>query len=194
MAKKSLVHCRTCGKPINRMIEIEGVDWTMPSRNFYYHVSCYNNWAKKNDSIHARATDKEWFQWLLYYLNHIVKAPIDYAKITSQWKNYLNQKTKTAKGICMAIKYFYEVQNGDKMKSQGGIGIISYIYDESCQYWCEREEKESGICTRIEEQIKEFAQQERIQIKREKTNKKEEAKKELMDALAKLGEGDNESE
>ena len=56
------------------------------------------------------------------------------------------------------------------------------------------EEKEAGLCARIEEQIKNFAQKEKIKIKKEKIDKKEEAKKELMNALAKLNEEDDESE
>ena len=48
--------------------------------------------------------------------------------------------------------------------------------------------------TPIEEQIKNFAQKEKIKIKKEKIDKKEEAKKELMNALAKLNEEDDESE
>ena len=188
------VHCRICGKEINRLLEVDGIDWIMPSKNFYYHLDCYNKWAKKNDDIHAKATDEEWYQSLLYYLNHVIKAPINYSKLASQWKNYLNQKTKTAKGVYMAVRYFYEVQKGDKNKSQGGIGIVSYIYEDSCKYWSEREEKEAGLCARIEEQIKNFAQKEKIKIKKEKIDKKEEAKKELMNALAKLNEEDDESE
>lgn len=188
------VHCRTCGKEINRMLELEDIDWIMPSKNFYYHIDCYNKWAKKNDDIHAKATDEEWYQSLLYYLNHIVKAPINYSKLTSQWKNFLNQKTKTAKGVYMAVRYFYEVQKGDKNKSQGGIGIVSYIYEDSCKYWREREEREAGICSRIEEQIKLFAMTQKTVVKKERNNKKEKAKQELMDALNKLDNEDEDSE
>ena len=43
MARKLLpVHCRICGKEINRLLEVDGIDWIMPSKNFYYHLDCYN--------------------------------------------------------------------------------------------------------------------------------------------------------
>lgn len=179
--------CRICHKKINKLIEVEGQDWIMPSKNYYYHAICYNNWAKKNDDIHAKATDEEWYQSLLYYLNHTIKAPIDYKKLGSQWNNFIKQKTKTAKGVYLAVKYFYEVQHGDKNKCQGGIGIVSYVYNDSCQYWRDREEKESGICARIEEQIKELSRQKWVRIKTEdETDRKEMAQKKLAGALAAL--------
>lgn len=181
--------CRICHKKINKLIEIEGEDWVMPSKNYYYHASCYNNWAKKNDDIHAKATDEEWFESLKYYLSHVVKAPIDYKKLTSQWNNFLKQKTKTAKGVYLAVKYHYEVQHGDKTKAQGGIGIVSCVYDDSCSYWRERESREAGICARIEEQIKQLAQQKWIRVEtEEEIDRKTEAQKKLANALMNLGE------
>ena len=188
MATKKLapVHCRVCKGTINRMIELEGDDWVMPSKNFFYHTKCYNSWAKKKDDIHAKATDDEWYESMIYYLNHVVKAPMDYKKIKSQWNTFLKQKTKTAKGIYLAVKYFYEIQKGDKMKSQGGIGIVSCIYEDSCQYWRNREKREAGICDRIEQQIKEFAKQKWVKVKVEEVNRKKEAQEELFAALAKL--------
>lgn len=160
--------CRICHKKINKVLELEDTDWIMPSKNYYYHVTCYNNWAKKNNNIHAKASDEEWFEALKYYLNHVIKAPIDYKKLTSQWNNFLKQKTKTAKGIYFSVKYFYEVQKGDKEKCQGGIGIVSHIYADSSNYWYEREAREAGICAKIEEQIMELKNREVIRVQKQK--------------------------
>lgn len=190
MGKLGIVHCRVCKKPINRLVEIEDVDWVMPSTNYYYHKKCFEQWAKKNSELHAIANDDEWYQSLLYYLNHVIKMEIDYKKLQSQWNNYLRQKTKTAKGIYFAMKYFFEVIHGDKTKASGGIGIISYIYDDSCQYWHEREEREEGICEQIEQQILEVI---RLKGKRnlrklEEIDRKAAAQKELAAALSELGD------
>ena len=97
----------------------------------------------------------------------LIKAEIDYKKTTSQWKNFLKQN-KTAKGVYFAIRYFYDVQHGDKTKCQGGIGIVSSIYDDSREYWYKREENDRGICGRIEEQIKQQARQQKIILKQTK--------------------------
>lgn len=186
------VHCRVCKGAINRMIELEDEDWVMPSKNFYYHTKCFNDWAKKNDDIHAKATDEEWYQSLMYYLGHVVKMPLEYKKTRSQWNNFLKQKTKTAKGIYLAVKYAYEIQHCDKNKAQGGIGIVSCVYEDSCSYWRAREEREAGICARIEEQIKEFAKQKWVRVTVEEEDRKEKAKAELFSALAELGDEDEE--
>ena len=164
MARRPFVHCRVCKKEIDRDNE---TDWFMPSRNYYYHKKCYKEWVEKKDDLHAKANDNECYDALLYYLSHVVKAPIDYKKTASQWKNFMKQN-KTAKGIYFAIRYFYDVQNGDKEKSQGGIGIVSSIYEDSREYWYKREENEQGVCARIEEQMRQQANQTKIVLKQTK--------------------------
>lgn len=148
-----MVKCRACGKTFNRDTLIENVDWVMPSVNHYYHKYCYDQWINKQGELSATLTSEEWFEALKYYLNHVVKAPIDYKKFTSQWNNFLKQK-KTAKGIYFSVRYYYDVINGDKEKSQGGIGIVSLIYQDSCDYWTGRFERDNTIIQRIEEQAR----------------------------------------
>ena len=165
MARKlPLVHCRVCKKDIDRQNE---TGWIMPVNKFYYHEKCYADWVEKKDDLHAKASDNEWYEAMIYYLSHVIKAEIDYKKTTSQWKNFLKQN-KTAKGVYFAIRYFYDVQHGDKTKCQGGIGIVSSIYDDSREYWYKREENDRGICSRIEEQIKQQAKQQKIILKQTK--------------------------
>ena len=145
----------------------------MPSKNQYYHKRCFEQWANKNSKLSSTMADNEWFESLKYYLNHTIKAPIDYKKLTSQWNNFLKQK-KTAKGIYFAMRYFYDVLKGDKNKSQGGIGIVSLIYQESCSYWESRFIKDATIIQKIEEQAREQLEQ-RIITKpqtKKKTHKK----------------------
>lgn len=162
--KRPPVHCRVCKEKIYRDEE-DG--WIMPSRNYYYHEKCYSEWAVKKDDIRAQASNDEWYEALKYYLSNVIKAPIDYKKTKSQWNNYLKQK-KTAKGVYFAIRYFYDVLRGDKSKCLGGIGIVSSVYDDSCAYWYHREENDSGVCERIEEQMRVQAQQKQITVKQTK--------------------------
>lgn len=159
-----LVHCRVCKGSIDRETQIEGVDWIMPSKNYFYHKKCYEDWKRKKNDIHANAEDDMWFESLKEYLAKDVKMSVDYAKITSQWKSLLKQG-KTAKGIYFAIKYFYDVRKGDPKKSENGIGIVAHIYEEGCAYWVEREQRDKGICERIANQVRQRQEQETIILK-----------------------------
>lgn len=173
MAKASIVHCRLCKKEIDKSIEKENIDWVMRSRGWYYHCSCYNDWIKKKDDIHTNNIDEElWKDAAYQYLHRDLRISIDYMKFDSQWKNFLKQG-KTPKGIYFSLRYFYEVKNGDTSKAQDGIGIIKFIYGEAGEYWVERESRESGICAKIEEQIREAAAQEKrvVQSKNKKSIK-----------------------
>ena len=52
------------------------------------------------------------------------------------------------------MRYFYEIAKGDPKKSENGIGIADYIYEEGTNYCGERNQRDKGICDRIEEQIR----------------------------------------
>lgn len=165
-----IIMCRACGQ----RFDTEKEEWVLPAKNQYYHKKCYEEWVNKKDELSSVMSDSEWFESLKYYLGHIVKAPIDYKKLTSQWNNFLKQK-KTAKGIYFSIRYFYDVAKGDKEKSQGGIGIVSAIYQDSCNYWTERFERDNSIIEKIERQAKEQLAQQKIvivQTKKKETRKK----------------------
>lgn len=158
---KPPVHCRICRKKIYREKE---TGWIMPSVNYFYHEACYNGWVANQGNLYAEGTDEEWFDALYYYLTNVVKIPLNFMKVQSQWKNLLKQK-KTAKGIYFAIRYFYDVLRGDKEKALGGIGIVSSIYADSCAHWYKREEKDKDICARLSKQILKQARQERVVIR-----------------------------
>lgn len=147
------VKCRACGNYFDRDLLLEDVDWVMPSKNHYYHKNCYEQWARRKQDLDTTLTNDEWFEALKYYLNHEIKAPIDYRKMTSQWNNFLKQK-KTAKGIYFAMRYFYDVAKGNKEQSQGGIGIVSFIYQDSCYYWEEKFKHDNTVLEKIERQIR----------------------------------------
>lgn len=133
----------------------------MPTKNFYYHAQCYEDFAKKKNliknDIHAEVDNELWFEALYDFLRKDLKMSLNMVKMKSQWNNFL-KKGYTAKGIFFCMKYFYEVARGDPAKSDG-IGIVSFIYQEGCQYWVDRERQDAGICARIEAQIKHAEEQ-----------------------------------
>lgn len=175
MAKSIMVQCRFCGEKFDRVNLVQDIDWVKPANNMYYHKTCYQekqSWVKKKKDVNAQANDEEWFSILYDYLKRDIKISIDYVKFKTQWKNFL-KKNMTAKGIFFCAKYFYEIKKGDPSKSEGGIGIIPYIYEEGKEYWQQRSIQDRGVIARIEQQMLEAALQEKIKVKKkEKTRPK----------------------
>ncbi len=161
--KLGLVHCRICKQPIDREID---TDWIMKSRNFYYHKSCYNNWRESDHS-----NDEAYIELIYDYISHDLKINYDYFLCEAQRKKFLKENKMTNKGILFSLKYFYEVQKGDREKSHGGIGIVPYIYKEACEYWVERERRNKGIVEKIEQQMRE-AKDRRHRVVKAKRKKK----------------------
>lgn len=173
MAKLAIVHCRLCKKEIDRNIEKEQIDWVMKSKNWYYHTKCYEDWINKKDDIHTKDLNEEMWKDAAYqFLQKDLKISINYQKFNSQWNNFV-KTGKTPKGIYFSLRYFYSIKNGNKEDAKEGIGIIPYIYNESCAYWVEREHIENGICKKIEEQIRQKENQLILtrRVKRKEKNK-----------------------
>lgn len=169
MAKKPLVHCRRCHVAIDREAQD---DWCTPSKGYYYHKSCYEDFVKKKGKIQegdisTEAEDDFWKSAVYDYLRKDLKISVNYIKFSSQWENFL-KKNMTAKGIYFSLRYFYEIAHGDPKKCENGIGIVPHIYNEGTCYWGERNQRDKGICNRIEEQIRQAEQQKTVVIHRKK--------------------------
>ena len=164
-----VVHCRICGGEINREKDAVGT-WTQTAKNYYYHTSCYETWSAKKNDIHSDADDKLWKDATYKYLQQDMKIVVDFPKFNSQWNSLLKKK-RTPKGIYFTVRYFYEVQHGEREKAQGGIGIVDFIYEEACTYWCERENICSNIVSQIEEQMK-LAQEREVKVIRQPQKKR----------------------
>lgn len=165
MAKMALVHCRICGRAIDRLSDTEE-SWFMPAKNQFFHTKCYNDFeeSKKILRFTDAKEDDNWKRRLTDYLSKDLKISLNYSKVGSQWNNFIAQGMSGA-GIYFAVRYFYDCLKGDKNKAQGGIGIVSSVYKDSCEYWTERDKKEKRIIQEIEAQLESLKQQEdNIQI------------------------------
>lgn len=170
-----VVHCRLCKHDINK----DNLDeWIMPSKNWYYHKACYEDFVKKKGRISegdltVEADDDTWFNHVYEYLTKELKMPVNFIKFKSQWTNFLADKKnpKTAKGIYWTLRYFYDIQHGDPSKSENGIGIVSHIYKEGTEYWGARRLRDQNICAQIEQQIRQLQQQPTVVIKQERPKK-----------------------
>ena len=144
-----MAQCRLCKIEIDK----EKDDWVMPSRNYYYHKKCYENWKKAQPD-----NDEEYVDLIYDFIARDLKVAYDYWVCEAQRKKFLKEKM-TNKGILFALKYFYEVKHGVWEKGHGGIGIIPFIYTDACAYWAAQERKSKGIIAEIERQMREAAGQ-----------------------------------
>lgn len=166
MKKLPLVTCRICKQKINRNLEIEGVDWIMPSKNYFYHKKCYEDW-KFSEPL----KDEEWVHYIYDFLSRDLKVSYNYHLCEAQRKKFIKENKFTNKGIFFSLKYFYDIKNGDWKKSHQSIGIIPYIYQEACSYWVTQNRKTNGICDAIEKQMRQAKERE-TKIVYHKTAKK----------------------
>ena len=115
-------HCRVCKIEIDK----EKDDWVMPSKNWYYHRKCYQDWKQSTP-----ATDAEYKAFIYDFISRDLKVSYNYHMCEAQREKFVKEG-KTNKGIFFALKYFYEVKHGDWEKGHGGIGIVPFIYGDSC--------------------------------------------------------------
>ena len=139
-----MAQCRICKIDIDK----EHDDWVMPSKNWYYHRKCYEDWK------HATpATDEEYKAYIYDFISRDLKVSYDYHMCEAQRQKFVKENM-TNKGIFFALKYFYNVKQNDWDKGHGGIGIVPFIYTESCTYWANQERKNNGIIAEIEQQMR----------------------------------------
>lgn len=62
---------------------------------------------------------------------------IDYidARIRKQIKTYVDEYHFSYSGIMLTLKFFFEVKKNDISKSNGGIGIVPYVYKQAEEYY-----------------------------------------------------------
>lgn len=146
-----IVMCRLCKK----RFDTETEEAVIIGKQSYYHKACYEDWKKNKDDAKGTMSAEFWYEAMIDYLYRDAKVSLDFMKLQSQWTNFIKPgNNMTPKGIYFTVRYFYDVQKGDPSKAQGGIGIVKSIYNESAQYWVDRENRREGTLEAIIEQIK----------------------------------------
>ena len=186
-----MVQCRICKERFNRLDPglTEGVDWIQPSNRIYYHKKCYDEYQNSRLDVHANMKDEVWFDASWEFLRKDLKYSFNYVKVRKQWESFLKNKM-TAKGIYFALKYHYEIKKGDVTKSENGIGIVPHIYEDSREYWVDRENKNIGLIEAIEKQIIESSKQNIVKVNLKQKKKITKSAAELLAKIEELEEED----
>ena len=75
-------------------------------------------------------------------------------------KKYVEEFNYTYSGIRKALIYHYEIKGGDKLKANGGIGIVPYVYENAYNYyynlWLAKQKNKDVEVEQYTPQIKEI--------------------------------------
>ena len=127
--------CRVCKQEIDKSKD----DWIMPSRNWYYHKTCYGRF-KEGKEIKK---DEDYEVLIFDYIARDLKVSYDYYKIHAQIQNFI-KSGMTRKGILFTLKYYYD-RNGKENWERG--------YKDATEYWTNIEMRQRGACDKVVEQI-----------------------------------------
>lgn len=121
MAKRPLVKCKYCGKPLDRDTE--------------EYVQIKTRYAHKYCADHPTETlvqdDRE---RILSFIQNKFGTEADYAKTQRLLTKYLSEGM-TASGVLKTLQYYYDVTGHSTADSMGSIGIVPYVYKEAKEYY-----------------------------------------------------------
>lgn len=159
-----MAECRIC----KQIIDKEKDDWIMPSKNYYFHRKCYEDWKKSEPLV-----DEQWRSFIYDFISRDLKVPYNYHMCEAQINKFMKEHKMTMKGIYFTLKYFYGVKKHDWNKGHGGLGIVPYVYNEACSYWVAQEKLTKGIVADIERQMREATDRyKKVVVRKPVPNKK----------------------
>lgn len=139
MAKK-MCKCAVCNTEFDRN-SIQAVKY---GARRYAHFECYKEGElvpmekpKSNNPDMDALTD---------YIKEKYKDKANWVLIKKQIKDY-EKKGYTLTGILSTLKYIFDVKHNSVDKSNGGIGLVEYVYEDAKKYyyniWLAQQENET---------------------------------------------------
>lgn len=126
---QNIVKCAFCGLGVEK-INAERY------KNKNFHKNCCKKQKEKDE--------------LCEYICRLFSLKAPGPRIYTQLKNFFNKYPYyTYIGIKEALVYFYEVQKKPVTKSNQGIGIVPYIYDEAQEYFNNIKKKQEKIASEV---------------------------------------------
>lgn len=128
------IKCSICGETFDRD-KIQAVR-TGPRR--YAHATCDpNNTDLVPLVVKETKTTKEQedMKALKAYINEIYGKSANWVLITKQIKEFQKEYQYTTSGILKTLTWFYGVKGNSTEKSNGGIGIVPFAYQDAFNYY-----------------------------------------------------------
>lgn len=143
------VKCKYCGKVFDR----DKLPFKQISNARYAHYECA---VAAENAEKQKTLDKDDLE---KYIMQLLQIDYITPKIRKQIKSYVDDYHYTYSGIKKALIYFYEIKGNDVGKANEGIGIVSYIYKESYNYfyslWLAKQKNEGKVIADFRPEVQE---------------------------------------
>ena len=122
---KLLAKCIYCGEQFDRNQE----EWVAINSRRYAHKKCH-------DLAESGKTQEEKdYEALCNYIKQKFAIQTISAKITRQITDYKKQYNFTYSGMLKALIWWFDVKKNTLENTNGGIGILPYIYNDAKTYF-----------------------------------------------------------
>lgn len=121
------VICRYCGETFDRDKE----PFVKISHLRYAHEKCHKKYAIK------KTQDEKDLEELERYIKKFFNEPYINAQVRKQIKDFRQEYGYTYSGILKTLIYWYDIKGNprDREITNGGIGIVPFVYEQSKQYY-----------------------------------------------------------
>lgn len=120
-----IVTCMYCKKRFDR----DKYPYITVSSRRYAHQECSLTEDQKQIQIELDKIALDEYIMKLFNISYVD------AKIRKQINQYVNEYNYTYSGIKKALIYFFEIKGNSIEKSNGGIGIVPYVYQNAYNYY-----------------------------------------------------------
>lgn len=146
---KHLVKCPICNESFDRGLE----EFVLIGRR-YAHKKCF----EKQESLKTQEEkDKEKLEQYILKLFNETKIS---ARVRRQIAKFKEEEGYSYSGMLKALVYFYEIKRNPIEKSNGGIGIVPYIYKDAYNYyyalWVANQKNEHKLIQQYVPQVQEI--------------------------------------
>ena len=143
---KLIAKCYYCNEQFDRNQE----EWVAINTRRYAHKKCH-------DAAQASKTQEEKdYEILVGYIKQVFGYSAIPAKITRQITDYKREYNFTYSGMYKALIWWFDIKKNTTENTNGGIGILPYIYNDAKTYYyglflAQQANQGRTICKQIEE-------------------------------------------
>lgn len=120
------VKCSICNETFDR----DKVEFVQTSARRYAHKSCYD---KQQGTL---SEEEKMKQKIFDYTRKLFKENFNKKKIETHMLKIMKDNPQyTYSGIFKTLVYWYELKNGNVEKSNYGLGIVPYVYEDAFRYY-----------------------------------------------------------